>query len=480
MVVFTCNNCGESLQKPKVEKHYATVCATTKNLTCVDCLKDFREEAYVAHTKCITEQERYSAKGTVTNVIGKGEAKQQQWTDMINELIENSKSATGSQKVIFQIMSNQTENVPRKKMKFLNFIKNAGGNRIMYGDIEKVWDLIEQHKSERVASTEGPSATTDKVSKLSENDDANNEDIEIPVNAENAEPTKKKKKKCKSKHTESDVISDQIESQEKSSDGKKTKKRKSSVHENANIATDVTNGHDSPQLNGNEEKKSKKRKSSNVQEGDNEPIVSNLNGTNTEKKKRKSKGGLLDNNMTETNSMNQDNVLKIEAPQENSSPNDSISKEKKKKKKKLQDDHEVEMKKTKLDDTSATGIVPEVAEANKSISKEKKKKRKSETSQEVTKVPTVEDTPISAADVKVNGNDSNARDDLGRIILKALQKKNTVSLVKLQKKVIGEYCKETNVTESPNLIKKFNKQLKKMKGVEILDNNVTLKALHEC
>lgn len=467
MVVFTCNNCGDSLQKPKVEKHYATVCRTTKNLTCVDCLKDFREEAYVAHTKCITEQERYSAKGSVTSVIGKGEAKQQQWTDMINELIKNN-NATGPQKLIFQIMSNQTENVPRKKMKFLNFIKNTGGNRIMYSDVEKVWELIEQHKAERAASTEGPNATSEESSKLSEKDETNN------VNGENAEPSKKKKKKkCKSRHSESDVISDKIESQEKSSDGKKKKKRKSSVHENGNGATDVTNGH-SPQLNGgNEEKKSKKRKSTNVEEGDNEQSVANLNDTNTQKKKKKSKGGF------ETNSVNQDGELKIEAVKENS-PNDSISKEKKKNKKKLQDSQdniEVELKKTKLDDTSTTDILPEVADANKSISKQKKKKRKSE---EVTNVSAVEDVPVSAAEVKVNENGSNGTDDLSRIILKSLQKKNTLSLVKLQKKVIGEYCKEGNVTESPKMIKQFNKQLKKMKGVEIVDNNVILKALDEC
>lgn len=43
MVVFTCAHCGDSLQKPKVEKHYDTKCRNKcPDLCCVDCLKDFR------------------------------------------------------------------------------------------------------------------------------------------------------------------------------------------------------------------------------------------------------------------------------------------------------------------------------------------------------------------------------------------------------------------------------------------------------
>lgn len=34
-------------------------------LTCVDCLKDFNHVEYEAHTKCVTEEERYAAKGFV-------------------------------------------------------------------------------------------------------------------------------------------------------------------------------------------------------------------------------------------------------------------------------------------------------------------------------------------------------------------------------------------------------------------------------
>uniref|UniRef100_A0A2A4IVN6 Zinc finger C2H2 LYAR-type domain-containing protein n=1 Tax=Heliothis virescens TaxID=7102 RepID=A0A2A4IVN6_HELVI len=67
MVVFTCGHCGESVQKPKVEKHYLTICRNRNpNLSCMDCFKDFLGQDYESHIKCITEEERYSGKGFVS------------------------------------------------------------------------------------------------------------------------------------------------------------------------------------------------------------------------------------------------------------------------------------------------------------------------------------------------------------------------------------------------------------------------------
>jgi len=40
MVFYTCNGCGESLKKNKVEKH-VTVCRSCQYMTCMDCSKDF-------------------------------------------------------------------------------------------------------------------------------------------------------------------------------------------------------------------------------------------------------------------------------------------------------------------------------------------------------------------------------------------------------------------------------------------------------
>ncbi|KAB0795981.1 hypothetical protein PPYR_10042 [Photinus pyralis] len=431
MVVFTCNNCGDSLQKPKVEKHYVTACRGVKNLTCVDCLNDFRGEEYATHTKCITEQERYSAKGSVTNVVGKGEAKQQQWSDMINEIIHNTKPM-GAQKCIFQIISNQTQNVPRKKMKFINFIKSSSGNKVQNPDIEAVWDLIEKHKADASAS------------------------------------------KKKSNHSESDTVSNTISPQDDGSEGKKKKKKSENVTPitTTKLPVNGSEGRSSQDDDGREEKKKKKRRlntitttnghdNSSIKESEentkkrkSDTVISEVNSsdihadTHLDKKKRKM------NNVPEKSIVSESSV------QENSKPNDSISK---KKKKQNQENTEVKVKKAKLD-------------ANGSTSKEKKKGKPQTGAEDINGPEAV----VSADEPKLNGNDSSLTDSLILITLKKLQKKNSLRFDKLQKKVLAEYCKETNVRKSPKLVKQFKKKLRKMKGVEIVNDNVTLKTFDRC
>ncbi|XP_022910514.2 uncharacterized protein C16C10.8 [Onthophagus taurus] len=146
MVVFTCNNCGESLQKPKVEKHFSFSCRGAKNLTCVDCFKDFRGEEYVVHTKCITENQRYGSKDYVEKAK-KGEVKQESWMEMIKSILMHEVNISSGCKNLLNNICNFT-NVPRKKQKFINFIKSSTGGKCPIQDIEGVWDLIEKHKNE--------------------------------------------------------------------------------------------------------------------------------------------------------------------------------------------------------------------------------------------------------------------------------------------------------------------------------------------
>ncbi|XP_045463608.1 cell growth-regulating nucleolar protein [Harmonia axyridis] len=154
MVVFTCNHCGESLQKPKVEKHYSFVCRRNKFLTCVDCLKDFNGEEYGAHIKCITEEERYAAKGTYKNgIIKKGEVKQEQWSDMIRSILNGNTQLKPKCANLLNHIVNFT-NVPRKKPKFMNFMKNTTGSRVDIATVEEVWNVIEEHKKKVSTSTQ--------------------------------------------------------------------------------------------------------------------------------------------------------------------------------------------------------------------------------------------------------------------------------------------------------------------------------------
>ncbi|XP_031370354.1 cell growth-regulating nucleolar protein [Apis dorsata] len=143
MVVFTCNNCGETLQKPKVAKHYEFRCHTAPFLTCVDCLKDFRGDQYVAHTKCISEAERYGGKDYVPKAgANKGERKQQKWIDTVNNILNNETNLSKTERNFLNLLSKH-ENIPRKKVKFLNFVKSALGQKIPSVVVDSVWNKIE-------------------------------------------------------------------------------------------------------------------------------------------------------------------------------------------------------------------------------------------------------------------------------------------------------------------------------------------------
>ena len=41
MVVFVCNNCGDSFKKNAVEKHKMKAYCRNSSVSCVDCKKDF-------------------------------------------------------------------------------------------------------------------------------------------------------------------------------------------------------------------------------------------------------------------------------------------------------------------------------------------------------------------------------------------------------------------------------------------------------
>lgn len=79
MVVFTCNNCGESLKKNAVSGH-SFKCRKPISVGCMDCFKDFDKDSYSAHTQCLSELQRYSGKDFVPKANeNKGQRKQEAW-----------------------------------------------------------------------------------------------------------------------------------------------------------------------------------------------------------------------------------------------------------------------------------------------------------------------------------------------------------------------------------------------------------------
>jgi len=240
MVFFTCNHCGESLKKPAVEKHYQfkSCRGAVPFLTCVDCLKDFRDNEFKEHTKCISEEEKYSAKGFVAKPNkNKGAQKQEAWTETLQNLI-NKPGMDYQTKNIIERIAAQT-NVPRKKPKFINFVKNS--LKISVDNATKVWNILEEALEEFKQM----------------NDEKN-----------------KQKKELENKAKES---SKNVDEEASTGDGKKKKKKKNKTNGDSNekmaIDDDEENGTDEPTT---KKKKKKNRKiQNNIADGANGDINEN-------------------------------------------------------------------------------------------------------------------------------------------------------------------------------------------------------------
>jgi len=231
MVVFTCNHCGESLQKPKVDKHYQTVCRRGKNLTCVDCFTDFKDEDYVSHVKCVTEEERYAAKGSMPNgVEKKGETKQQSWNDMIKSIVQKEENLTVPLRNMLHIIGGYT-NIPRKKVKFFNFVHNGMPGRFDKQQLESIWELIQKHSALQFP-------TQQPQTKKSTNPEK-----------QNGESTKGNKRKAESNNNETET--DQVPAKKT----KKSKKNSENTDTNKHTQENGVNG-----VNGKDEKTAEENK----------------------------------------------------------------------------------------------------------------------------------------------------------------------------------------------------------------------------
>lgn len=180
MVFFTCNICGESVKKPAVEKHYQTRCrGKTKNVSCMDCLKDFYEEEYVAHIKCISEAQKYSNQNFVPKEPkNKNAQKQESWMDIIRAILDSSEyDLTPPLRNAFQRLQS-VDNVPRKRAKFENFVGNC--MRMPRQQASQVWEILEKElnkmkeakQAELAAAKAAKEAAANGVAKEKEQPDA--------------------------------------------------------------------------------------------------------------------------------------------------------------------------------------------------------------------------------------------------------------------------------------------------------------------
>ncbi|NXG04590.1 LYAR protein, partial [Sakesphorus luctuosus] len=139
MVVFTCNSCGEAVKKAQVEKH-VNICRNCQCLSCMDCGKDFWGDDYKEHVKCISEDQKYGGKGFEAKT-SKGDAKQQEWIQKIHEVMKKPNISPKVRNILEQMRA--FDNIPRKKVKFQNWIKNS--LRITDSTLQdQVWDVFSE------------------------------------------------------------------------------------------------------------------------------------------------------------------------------------------------------------------------------------------------------------------------------------------------------------------------------------------------
>ncbi|KAM9457299.1 cell growth-regulating nucleolar protein isoform 2-T2 [Clarias gariepinus] len=176
MVFFTCNACGESLKKAQIQKH-TSMCRGCQVLSCIDCGKDFWGEDYKTHVKCISEDQKYGGKNYEAKA-NKGDVKQQQWMQKVQMTLDKPGVSARLRSVLQQVVA--YDNVPRKKAKFQNWIKNS--LKIYDSSLqEQVWEIF--------SSSDIPADKAEQPKNVSHTPPA------PAVQEEQAKPEEKKKNK---------------------------------------------------------------------------------------------------------------------------------------------------------------------------------------------------------------------------------------------------------------------------------------------
>ncbi|XP_038827062.1 cell growth-regulating nucleolar protein [Salvelinus namaycush] len=236
MVFFTCNACGESLKKAQVDKH-VNMCRGCEILSCIDCGKDFWGNDYKDHIKCISEDQKYGGKGYEAK-SKKGDVKQQQWIQRIQEAMNKPGISAKLKDVLNQVSS--YDNVPRKKSKFQNWMKNSLKihNSTLH---DQVWDIFSAATSslapEALTQTEEPKQSVAESKTETNGGHQNGTSEEPPPEKKKLNKRERKEarqKKSGKKEKKAPENGNTEEEEEEASAGKrKDKKRKRSSEEDA-------------------------------------------------------------------------------------------------------------------------------------------------------------------------------------------------------------------------------------------------------
>ncbi|KAM4709919.1 cell growth-regulating nucleolar protein [Discoglossus pictus] len=249
MVFFTCNACGESLKKGQVEKHTA-ICRNCQCLSCIDCGKDFWGDDYKQHLKCISEDQKYGGKAFEAKT-NKGDVKQQQWIERINEVMKKPSISANLRNILSQIST--YDNIPRKKAKFQNWMKNSLKihNNVLQ---DQVWEIF----------SEATSTGAKNQDKQKQDESSPPEDESKPVEpGEETEKKKSKRERKEERQKQNKKEKKELNIEDQLENGGKKKSKKRSMEEDEEAETR------------DEEPKEKKKKKKRNNESEDENIVEN-------------------------------------------------------------------------------------------------------------------------------------------------------------------------------------------------------------
>ncbi|CAG9794794.1 unnamed protein product [Diatraea saccharalis] len=431
MVVFTCGHCGESVQKPKVEKHYLTKCRNRNpNLSCMDCFKDFLGQDYEGHIKCITEEERYSGKGFMAKEK-KGEKKQNAWVEMLQSVLDEQKNAPCNVLRIVETISKHN-NTPRKKPKFVNFVKNVCGHKTNPKDIDQAWELISV-----------------KLSALSTNGTQNKNQTKTNDSIENGQETNGDIAKKTTNGIANGV--EKIDESENGKDERESSDIDNALAQNAD-KENIENGKvNDKKLTKKQRKEEKKRLKYEAELQSAE--VPSVAAEDEEETEVTNKKGKKKKNRTESVTNNDENI---------------------------QTDSKNKHKKRKRQDTTGSAVEvvisnPENIE-NPPVLTEKAQKKKLKIDGNVAEDSIcLHDQNVAKAEDLEENVVKNDKFNWHAVILSVLEKKgNELPFKRLQKKVLSEYTEMTGREVDDRIADKFIKKLKSAPKVKVDKNRVFL------
>merc|ERR1719414_614715 len=154
---------------------------------------------------CMSEDQRYSKEGRAgwDPAVGqgnKGDKKQTQWTNNLRRILAETTDIDSDVRNILNTIQ-EHENIPRKKPKFINFVKNIMRNRARPHSIDKTWELFEQALKPPAALSEPMDVQNSEPQNGESTSIAGSETNgkEKPPENTDEEDTRKEKKKKKKK-----------------------------------------------------------------------------------------------------------------------------------------------------------------------------------------------------------------------------------------------------------------------------------------